>query len=141
MMRQPSRRALAAYICRATDPLRLGWQVFPHLIHRIASFRLSSLVKEIFTLSLKIGRSPLRLLRAINFSWDHSRQRSCTCSILPVWFCSSSITLETSFGLAWLITAGPFSTRIFRFHLPYGMFGRPSPDHPLPSSHHPPASR
>src|SRR6266705_7069184 len=141
MMLQPSQRALAAYICRATGLLRFGWPVFPHLTHTIASFQLSSLAKEIFTLALKIGFSPLRLLRVIHFRWDHCRQRSCTCSTIPASFCSSSITLETSFGLAWLITAGLSSTRMFPFHLPYGMFGHPSQDRPLPSSRRPPASR
>src|SRR5438094_4902248 len=120
MMPQPSQRALAAYICRATGLLRFGWPVFRHLTHTIASFQLSSLAKEIFTRALKIGLGPLRSLRVINFRWDHCRQRSCTCSTIPASFCSSSITLETSFGLAWLITADLSSTRMFRFLLPLG---------------------
>src|SRR5439155_11968973 len=78
MMPQPSQRALAAYICRATGLLRFGWPVFRHLTHTIASFQLSSLAKEIFTRALKIGLGPLRSLRVINFRWDHCRQRSCT---------------------------------------------------------------
>src|SRR5207249_7586666 len=75
MMPQPSQRALAAYICRATGLLRFGWPVFRHLTHTIASFQLSSLAKEIFTRALKIGLGPLRSLRVINFRWDHCRQR------------------------------------------------------------------
>ena len=67
MMLQPSQRALAAYICRATGVLRFGWPVFPHSTYTIASFQLSSLAKETFTPALKIGLSPLRLLRVINF--------------------------------------------------------------------------
>src|SRR2546429_312903 len=63
MMPQPSQRALAAYICRATGLLRFGWPVFRHLTHTIASFQLSSLAKEIFTRALKIGLGPLRSLR------------------------------------------------------------------------------
>ncbi len=60
---------------------------------------------------------------------------------IPASFCSSSITLETSFGLAWLITADLSSTRMFRFLLPFGMCGHPSRGRPLPSSRRPPASR
>src|SRR2546429_10019477 len=90
MMPQPSQRALAAYICRATGLLRFGWPVFRHLTHTIASFQLSSLAKEIFTRALKIGLGPLRSLRVINFRWDHCRQRSCTCSTIPASYCSRS---------------------------------------------------
>src|SRR5207245_10820373 len=138
---QPSQRQLAAYVVLPPDLLSFGWPVFRHLTHTIASFQLSSLAKEIFTRALKIGLGPLLSLRVINFRWDHFRQRSCTCSTIPASFCSSSITLETSFGLAWLITADLSSTRMFRFLLPFGMCGHPSRGRPLPSSRRPPASR
>src|SRR5215469_939576 len=141
MMLQPSQRALAAYICRATDLLKFGWPVFPHSTYTIASFQLSSLVKEIFTLALKIGLSPLRSLGVIDFRWDHCRPRYCSCSTILAWFCSSSITLEMSFGLAWLITGDLSSTPMFRFRLPYGMSGHRSQDRPLPSRRRPPALR
>src|SRR5256885_1153263 len=70
-------------------------------------------------------RSP-RSLRVINFRWPPGGKSPCSGSTTPASFCSSSITLETSFGLAWLITADLSSTRMFRFLLPFGMCGHPS---------------